>query len=415
MEGEGWEEALDLDDSDLPPLRPLKRHYITQETPVATAVSLSELQPLPFLRRCSILASQSSQFEPPPSQNSSSRLIPGPAGTVQSAMQRRKDRHNGELVCVGEDPIPTQEYVRRALEDDGAGEDDDFTREPWLCALDFIRSRGLVDNYGAIGIPLSAVKSFDNADRVAQVVAIVKSCTSNGLGDFIVNLKDPTGCIDASIHHRVVSEVESGKDIAVGAVIIIKKVAVFSPSRSLHYLNITPNNLVKIFSKDYKAPLEEDNCALTDVHVPLISDCSDQTSTPKSQSFVSQRERTEGIINSLKQNHNTSGRKHSGEEIEGLSTEAAVSSSAVDGIIGRPKVVTRKEQVPQPGDAMGCGLKEVGVEKDRSDMDEAYVVYEIPDHGNERSGSSSSQVVKQTQHAPPQWTDEQLDELFAFD
>jgi hypothetical protein len=62
-------------------------------------------------------------------------------------------------------------------------------------------------------------------------VAIVKTCTPNGLGDVMVTLKDPTGTIDASVHRKVISESEFGRDIRVGAVVILKQVCCFSLRR----------------------------------------------------------------------------------------------------------------------------------------------------------------------------------------
>lgn len=54
-------------------------------------------------------------------------------------MQRRT---RGDHSCVGdEEPVPTQEYIRRVMEN-GDEEDDDFNRSPWVCALDFVRSIG---------------------------------------------------------------------------------------------------------------------------------------------------------------------------------------------------------------------------------------------------------------------------------
>ena len=82
-----WE-ALDVDDSDLPFLRPCKRRH-------------------------------------------SQPLLPGPAAVVQSAMHRRD---------LAGDPLPTQEYIRRAIDGDGLCADDDFSADPWLFAVDFLRS-----------------------------------------------------------------------------------------------------------------------------------------------------------------------------------------------------------------------------------------------------------------------------------
>ncbi|XP_062115226.1 uncharacterized protein LOC133829535 isoform X1 [Humulus lupulus] len=218
MEDEQWE-ALDVDDSEVPFLRPCKRQ------------SLSVLS------------------HPNPSSSPAPFLIPGPAGAVQSAMQR-KARGDGLFYGAArdEDSIPTQEYIKRVLENGDVRDDDDFRANPWLSALDFLRTNGMVDDNCTIpGTPLSSIKNGFHNDRVARVVAIVKSCTPNGLGGLMVTLKDPTGTIGASIHRKVLSEGEFGKNISIGTVLILQKVAVFAPLRSAFYLNITLNNVIKVF------------------------------------------------------------------------------------------------------------------------------------------------------------------------
>ncbi|PWA43509.1 hypothetical protein CTI12_AA534370 [Artemisia annua] len=93
------------------------------------------------------------------------------------------------------------------------------------------------------------IKSFIKKGKVDQVVAIIKSCTPNALGDLTVTLKDLSGSISGTIHHKTINEGGYGKDIAVGAALILRKISVFSP-KSGHYLNITVKNLVKVFKKD---------------------------------------------------------------------------------------------------------------------------------------------------------------------
>ncbi|GKF40285.1 GPCR kinase, partial [Tanacetum coccineum] len=56
--------------------------------------------------------------------------------------------------------------------------------------------------------------------------------------------------VPETIHHKVIGEGGYGKDITVGVALIIAKVSVFSPQPSLHYLNITKKNVVKVFRKD---------------------------------------------------------------------------------------------------------------------------------------------------------------------
>nr|GEW36184.1 hypothetical protein [Tanacetum cinerariifolium] len=58
------------------------------------------------------------------------------------------------------------------------------------------------------------------------------------------------GTIPGTIHHNVIGKGGYGKDITVGAAMILKNVSVFSPNPSKHYLNITMRNVVEVFRKD---------------------------------------------------------------------------------------------------------------------------------------------------------------------
>ncbi|XP_047320569.1 homologous recombination OB-fold protein [Impatiens glandulifera] len=240
---EQWEE-LDVDDSDLPSLlRPCKKRQQQEETsssfshpsPVLTSPQTSTENPQ-FLSQ-TLFNHPKLQVQP------SRRIIPGPAGAVQAAMFRKVTDGNCE-----DESVSTQDYIRRAVEN--PEDDDDFKCNPWLCALEYI---GLVD--GSLPVtPLSSVMKCSSVGRFDQVVAIVQSCTPNGLGDLMVSLKDPTGIIGASVHRKAVLESVNGKDISIGSVLILRKVAIFLPSRYKQYLNITLNNLVKVIPRDCGPP-----------------------------------------------------------------------------------------------------------------------------------------------------------------
>ncbi|CAH1435584.1 unnamed protein product [Lactuca virosa] len=173
------------------------------------------------------------------------RAIPGPAGIVQSA-KLRKTRDMENILGQEEHPMATQEYIRRVVEN--PEEDDDFQGSPWLSAIEFVYSDGMFNSVP--NAPLGDINKYLKNGKLHQVVAVIKSCTSNELGDLKVTLKDPTGVVSGTIHHKVLTEGEFGKGIFVGSVLILHKVSVFSPSRSSHYLNITKRNLVKVFYKD---------------------------------------------------------------------------------------------------------------------------------------------------------------------
>ncbi|GKD09291.1 GPCR kinase [Tanacetum coccineum] len=90
------------------------------------------------------------------------------------------------------------------------------------------------------------MKNYLNNEKLEQVVAIIKSCTLNALGDLTMTLKDISG----TIHYKVLNEGVMEKDITLGASLILQNVLAFSPKPSIHYLNITMRNLVKVFPKD---------------------------------------------------------------------------------------------------------------------------------------------------------------------
>ncbi|PWA74840.1 hypothetical protein CTI12_AA248110 [Artemisia annua] len=166
-------------------------------------------------------------------------IIPGPAGILQAA-KLRKCRD----ITEGSSTMPTQDYVKKVIED--ASEDDHFSRGPWLSALEYC---------GAFGIEVDAclgnIEKFIKKGKVELVVAVIKSCSPNILGDLTVTLKDPSGIMSGTIHHKVLDEKKSyAKMIGVGAVLILKNISVFTPKAHHHYLNITLKNMVEVFQND---------------------------------------------------------------------------------------------------------------------------------------------------------------------
>lgn len=159
---EAWE-ILDVDDSDLSSfVRPSKRQTLV---PLPIDLSLTQtLNSTPFastLKPCSLTQSlprtpfsstagsgldsrypRSDSLPLLEASTSQQWRIPGPAGAVQAVM-RRKARNvgNSERAEDGEEPVSTQEYIRRSVEYVGE-DDDDFARNPWVCAVDFVRREG---------------------------------------------------------------------------------------------------------------------------------------------------------------------------------------------------------------------------------------------------------------------------------
>ncbi|GKE31727.1 GPCR kinase [Tanacetum coccineum] len=125
------------------------------------------------------------------------------------------------------------------------GEDEDFKSGQWVSATDYVNANG-----GIVSGCLGDIKNFFNNEKLDQVVAIIKSCSSNVIGDLTVTVKDLSGTIPGTIHHKVIDDGGYGKDITVGAALILANILVFSPKPSMHYLNITMRNVVKVFRKN---------------------------------------------------------------------------------------------------------------------------------------------------------------------
>ncbi|XP_052723397.1 uncharacterized protein LOC128193597 [Vigna angularis] len=72
-----------------------------------------------------------------------------------------------------------------------------------------------------------------------------------------ITIRDPTGTVKASVHHKAIDHPEIGIHLKVGSVIILQDVSIFSPIRETYYLNITLRNIVKVFGSDIGGPTDD--------------------------------------------------------------------------------------------------------------------------------------------------------------
>ncbi|GKC25281.1 transposase, MuDR, MULE transposase domain protein [Tanacetum coccineum] len=157
------------------------------------------------------------------------RIIPGPAGLVQRA-KLLKD--NVFILDLDEALMSTQKYMQKVVED--VGEDANFNSGAWVSATNYVKAFG-----GNVNGCLGDIDNLLKKGKMEQVVAIVKSCSSNALGDLNVTLKDLSGTVPGTINYKVLDVGGYEKDITVGAAMILANVLVFTPKPSKHYLNIT--------------------------------------------------------------------------------------------------------------------------------------------------------------------------------
>ncbi|GJX64757.1 hypothetical protein Tco_0299100 [Tanacetum coccineum] len=80
---------------------------------------------------------------------------------------------------------PSLQQPRRKVVDD-VGEDEDFKGGSWVSAVEFVNANG----GGIVNGCLGDIENYLKNEKLKQIVAIIKSCTPNALGDLIVTLKD---------------------------------------------------------------------------------------------------------------------------------------------------------------------------------------------------------------------------------
>ncbi|GJU93188.1 retrovirus-related pol polyprotein from transposon TNT 1-94 [Tanacetum coccineum] len=280
-ENDPWEYSLDIDDSDL--------HL----TPVLRSSSSAHVEPSPYTPNPVTIIpgpagvvqlSNSICVEPSSSTPNPVRIIPGPAGLVQRAKLLKE---NVFILDPDGALMSTQEYMQKVVED--VGEDADFNSGAWVSATNYVNAFG-----GTVTGCLGDIDNFLKKGKLEQVVAIVKSCSPNALGDLNVTLKDLSGTVPGTIHYKVLDVGSYEKDITVGAAMILANVSVFTPKPSKHYLNITKRNVVEVFLgadvtvssavtttfslceqyfeiQDLKAQLQDKNIAIRVIHKTTVS------------------------------------------------------------------------------------------------------------------------------------------------
>ncbi|XP_068467029.1 uncharacterized protein [Phaseolus vulgaris] len=129
--------------------------------------------------------------------NSTTNVIPGPAGNVQAIILNRNS----------EQSVNTQELINRIGQQTY---DRDFTSNQWKWAEKFLQFQGEIEGRGS------------ELDKKLYIKFLA--------------LQDPTGTASASVHGKVLKNEEFGSLIEVG---------IFTPNRRNFYLNITLNNIVK--------------------------------------------------------------------------------------------------------------------------------------------------------------------------
>ncbi|XP_077020313.1 homologous recombination OB-fold protein isoform X2 [Tamandua tetradactyla] len=186
------------------------------------------------------------------STRAKTRRFPGPAGILPH-------QHSGKnleeiMVSTPQTPIhgALAKFRTEIVANSQASVEDDFGRGPWLTmksalGLDERDPTCFLCTYSIIMVLRKAALKQLPRNKVPNMAVMIKSLTRSTV-DASVVFKDPTGEMQGTVH-RLLLEMRQN-ELKPGSVLLLKQIGVFSPSLRNHYLNVTPNNLVHIYSPD---------------------------------------------------------------------------------------------------------------------------------------------------------------------
>ncbi|KAF7664717.1 hypothetical protein LDENG_00168220 [Lucifuga dentata] len=178
------------------------------------------------------------------------RRFPGPAGLLpqQSLSQNLDD------IVVSVPQTPAHGAVAR-LPSQGPSsqlEEDEFSSGPWAAmktemGLDERNPSCFLHSYSVVMVLRKAALKQLVKNKVPNMAVLLKSILHTH-ADAKAVFKDSTGEIQGTLHRRLLEDRVG--ELKPGSVLLLKQVGVFSPSHRNHYLNVTPNNLLRIYSPD---------------------------------------------------------------------------------------------------------------------------------------------------------------------
>ncbi|XP_050790661.1 homologous recombination OB-fold protein isoform X1 [Gopherus flavomarginatus] len=178
-----------------------------------------------------------------------SRRFPGPAGILP----HQHGGKNLEEILISTPQTPAHGALAKLRTEEVPSSqqplEEDFGKGPWIAMktelrLDERDPSCFLRTYSvAMVLRKAALKQLPK-NKVPSMAVMIKSLTRTNVDAGAV-FKDPTGEMQGTVHRLLLEERQS--DLKAGSVLLLKQVGVFSPSHRNHYLNVTPNNLVKIY------------------------------------------------------------------------------------------------------------------------------------------------------------------------
>uniref|UniRef100_A0AAV2KI89 Homologous recombination OB-fold protein OB-fold domain-containing protein n=1 Tax=Knipowitschia caucasica TaxID=637954 RepID=A0AAV2KI89_KNICA len=178
------------------------------------------------------------------------RRFPGPAGLLPQQPQGQ----SLDDIVVSVPNTPAHGAVARSPSQCSSSqtEEEDFTGPAWRSmksemGLDERNPSCFLHTYSVVMVMRKAALKQLVKNKVPNMAVLLKSLVPTHT-DAKAVFKDPTGEMQGTVHRRLLED--RAGELKAGAVLLLKQVGVFSPSHRNHYLNVTPNNLLRVYSPD---------------------------------------------------------------------------------------------------------------------------------------------------------------------
>ncbi|KAL2101225.1 hypothetical protein ACEWY4_002986 [Coilia grayii] len=180
------------------------------------------------------------------------RRFPGPAGMLPQQLSGKS--LDDIVVAVPQTPAHGAIARRRTeVASSQSADEEDFSGGAWAAmkaemGLDEKDPSCFLHSYSVVMVLRKAALKQLNKNKVPNMAVVLKSILHTH-ADAKAVFKDPTGEMQGTVHRRLLEDRQA--ELKTGAVLLLKQVVgVFSPSHRNHYLNVTPNNLLRIYPAD---------------------------------------------------------------------------------------------------------------------------------------------------------------------
>ncbi|KAI5629409.1 hypothetical protein C0J50_2341, partial [Silurus asotus] len=176
------------------------------------------------------------------------RRFPGPAGALPQQISGRS--LDDIVVAVPQTPAHgAVARLRTEVPNSQGNDEEEFSVGPWATmkaemGLNERNPSCFLNSYSIVMVLRKAALRQLSKNKVPNMAVVLKSIVHTH-ADAKAVFRDPTGEMQGTVHRRLLEERQW--ELKTGAVLLLKQVGVFSPSNRNHYLNVTPNNLLRIY------------------------------------------------------------------------------------------------------------------------------------------------------------------------